>query len=173
MGYYEVQLLSCKLFSHSIRLRIARNTTQNYPTETTQLWSVWLPYWTDSFMPKFSFFLFILTNRIRITAMKSIRTTADRIRIFENTIRLSADFLIVSANAIRKTMKRYILEENKLIAWYNKLAILKNSIDKKKDRNYLFEIRRERGFFWFSDSSDQSDQSENKTILLFLSSTIS
>ena len=48
--------------------------------------------------------------------MKSIRTTEDRIRIFENIIRLSADFLIVSANAIRKTMKRYILEENKLIA---------------------------------------------------------
>ena len=48
--------------------------------------------------------------------MKNIRTTANRIRIFENTIRLSADFLIISANAIRKTMKRYILEENKLIA---------------------------------------------------------
>ena len=48
--------------------------------------------------------------------MKNIETTADRIKIFENTIRLSADFLIVSANAIRKTMKRYILEVNKLIA---------------------------------------------------------
>lgn len=58
--------------------------------------------------------------------MKSIRTTADRIKIFENTIRLSADFLIVSANAIRKTMKRYILEVNKLIVSRNKLAILKN-----------------------------------------------
>lgn len=79
--------------------------------------------------------------------MKNIETTADRIKIFENTIRLSADFLIVSANAIRKTMKRYILEVNKLIVSRNTLAILKNSIDKKKDRNYLFEIRRERGFF--------------------------
>ena len=79
--------------------------------------------------------------------MKNIETTADRIKIFENTIRLSADFLIVSANAIRKTMKRYILEVNKLIVSRNTLAILKNSIDKKKDINYLFEIRRERGFF--------------------------
>ena len=48
--------------------------------------------------------------------MKNIETIADRIRIFENTIRLSAGFLIVFANAIRKTMKRYILEVNKLIA---------------------------------------------------------
>lgn len=48
--------------------------------------------------------------------MKNIETIEDRIRIFENRIKLSADFLIVSANAIRKTMKRYILEVNKLIA---------------------------------------------------------
>ena len=53
-------------------------------------------------------FLFILTNRIRITGMKNIETTADRIRIFENRIRLSADFLIVSANAIRKMTNRLI-----------------------------------------------------------------
>ena len=39
--------------------------------------------------------------------MKNIETTADRIKIFENTIRLSADFLIVSANAIRKPTDRY------------------------------------------------------------------
>lgn len=56
MGYYETQLLSCKLFSHSIRLRIARNPTQNYPIETTQRWSVQFPYWTDNFVLKFSFF---------------------------------------------------------------------------------------------------------------------
>ena len=48
--------------------------------------------------------------------MKNIETIEDRIRIFENTIRLSADFLIVLADTIRKTMKRYILEVNKLIA---------------------------------------------------------
>ena len=79
--------------------------------------------------------------------MKNIETTEDRIRIFENTIRLSADFLIVLADTIRKMTNRFILEVNKLIASRDKLAILKNSIDKKKDRNYLFEIRRERGFF--------------------------
>jgi hypothetical protein len=48
--------------------------------------------------------------------MKSIRTTADRIKIFENTIRLSADFLIVLADTIRKMTNRFILEVNKLIA---------------------------------------------------------
>ena len=79
--------------------------------------------------------------------MKNIETTADRIKIFENTIRLSADFLIVLADTIRKMTNRLIQKISKLIAWYNKLAILKNSIDKKKDRNYLFEIRRERGIF--------------------------
>ena len=30
-----------------MHLRIARNPTQNYPIETTQLWSVRFPYWTD------------------------------------------------------------------------------------------------------------------------------
>ena len=48
--------------------------------------------------------------------MKNIETTEDRIRIFENTIKLSADILIVSANAIRKMTNRLILEVNKLIA---------------------------------------------------------
>lgn len=48
--------------------------------------------------------------------MKNIETIEDRIRIFENTIRLSADFLIVFANVIRKMMNRLILEVNKLIA---------------------------------------------------------
>jgi len=51
---------------------------------------------------------FILINRIRIAGMKNIETTADRIRIFENTIRLSANFFIVSANAIRKMTNRLI-----------------------------------------------------------------
>ena len=53
-------------------------------------------------------FFFILTNRIRITGMKNIETIEDRIKIFENTIRLSADFLIISANAIRKMTNRLI-----------------------------------------------------------------
>ena len=47
--------------------------------------------------------------------MKNIETTADRIRIFENTIRLSADFLIVFANTIRKMTNRLIQEISKLI----------------------------------------------------------
>lgn len=41
-----------------MRLRIAQNPTQNYPTETTQLWSVRFPYWKDSFILKFSFSLY-------------------------------------------------------------------------------------------------------------------
>lgn len=48
--------------------------------------------------------------------MKNIETIEDRIKIFENTIKLSADFLIVSTNAIRKMTNRFILEVNKLIA---------------------------------------------------------
>ncbi len=79
--------------------------------------------------------------------MKSIRTTADRIKIFENTIRLSADFLIVLADTIRKMTNRLIQKISKLIVCHYTLAKLKNSFDKKKDRNYLSEIRRERGFF--------------------------
>ena len=47
--------------------------------------------------------------------MKNIRTTADRIRIFENTIRLSADFLIVLADTIRKMTNRLIQKISKLI----------------------------------------------------------
>ena len=39
-----------------MRLRIARNPTQNYPIETTQLWSVQFPYRTDNFVLKYSFF---------------------------------------------------------------------------------------------------------------------
>ena len=47
--------------------------------------------------------------------MKNIETTEDRIRIFENTIRLSVDFLIVSANTIRKMTNRLIQKISKLI----------------------------------------------------------
>ena len=56
-----------------------------------------------------------MTNRIRITGMKNIETTADRIKIFENTIKLSADFLIVLADTIRKMTNRLIQKISKLI----------------------------------------------------------
>ena len=47
--------------------------------------------------------------------MKNIRTTANRIRIFENTIRLSADFLIALADTIKKMTNRLIQKISKLI----------------------------------------------------------
>ena len=84
-----------------------------------------------------------------MVAMRSIETTTDRIRIFENTIRLSAGILIVLANAIRKMKNRLIAVVREPIISHNVPAILNNSFDKKKDRNHSYGFRREMGFFFF------------------------
>ena len=80
--------------------------------------------------------------------MRNIETTTDRIRIFESTIRLSADFLIVLANAIRKMTNRLIAVVRELIASRNVPATLNNSFDKKKDRNHSYEFREGRKIFF-------------------------
>ena len=84
-----------------------------------------------------------------MVAMRSIETTTDRIRIFENTIRLSAGFLIVLANAIRKMKNRLIAVVREPIASRNVPAILNKSFDKKKDINHSYGFKREKGFFFF------------------------
>ena len=81
--------------------------------------------------------------------MGSIETTADRIRIFENTIRLSAGILIVLANVIRKMTNRLIAVVREPIISHNVPAILNNSFDKKKNINHSYGFRREKGFFFF------------------------